>query len=146
MSSQGHTPAFRQGTFCQNLLSGVRVTFTQPQNERLAYEFVDRLAPLRLILQKNLKADSLPMISQSRIVRTVRFSEYQIIFADFILPQICIFRLNTEYKNEKKAQEFEADCEVSYRTYSSTISIHWSANKQRAFSKYERNFQAFFNP
>ena len=82
------SPAFRQGTFCQNLLSGVRVTFTQPQNERLAYEFVYRLAPLRLIHQKNLKANSLPIISQSRmLVRAVRFSEYQIIFADFILPQ-----------------------------------------------------------
>lgn len=59
------------------------------------------------------------MISQSRmLVRAVRFSEYQIIFADFILPRPnmyfqAVFK-NTEYKNEKKAKEFEVDCEGSY--------------------------------
>ena len=32
--------AFRQGTFCQIWLSGVGVTFDQPQKERLAYKLV----------------------------------------------------------------------------------------------------------
>ena len=33
--------AFRQGTFCQIWLSGVGVTFDQPQKERLTYKLVD---------------------------------------------------------------------------------------------------------
>ena len=37
------SPAIRQGTFCEIWLSGLGVTFAQPQKERLPYKLVDKL-------------------------------------------------------------------------------------------------------